>query len=51
MVGAHPDSATQILSRGQAANRSQDGLSPSTPLANGGEGRGEVALISLAPGA
>ena len=27
-----------------AANRSHDGLSPSPPLVNGGEGRGEVAL-------
>ena len=34
-----------------AANRSHDGLSPSPPLKNGGAGRGEVALISLASGA
>ena len=31
-----------------AANRSHDGLSPSPPLINGGEGRGEVVLSFLA---
>ena len=34
-----------------AANRSRNGLSPSPPLVNGREGRGEVALSYLTSGA
>ena len=50
-VPAYPDTASTNLSRGLVSNPSPDGFSPSPPLINGGEGRGEVGLIKSAAGA